>query len=151
MKLRVQQVGMIWLAIAIVCLTVSCNTSSPKVAQCTDLIKVVNQTVLDSKTITESGTNGDISRIEKMVGIFEKAATDLAQVKVTDDKLKAYQSQFLTMYRGVTEINKQIVTSIKDKKSTQVYQGLNKYRNIVSPEKDLATGLTQYCQPPKKK
>ena len=149
MKLRVPQMGIVWLAIAIVFLTVSCNSTSPRMSQCTNVIKVVNQTVIDTKTITESGTNGDISRIEKLVGIFDKSAKDLEQVKVSDEKLKTYQSQFLTMYRGVTEINKQIVTSIKEKKSTQVYQGLSKYRNIVSPERDLATGLTQYCQPPK--
>ena len=149
MKLRVRQIGIVWLAIGISILTVSCNTS-PKLSQCTNLIKIVNQTVLDSKAITESGTNGDISRIEKMVGIFEKAAVDLEQIEISDDKLKTYQSQFVKMYRGVTEINKQIVTSIKAKKSTQVYQELGTYRNIVSPEKDLATGLTQYCRPPKK-
>jgi hypothetical protein len=148
MKLRVQQVGIVWLAIGICVLIVSCN-ASPKLSQCANVIKVINQTVIDTKTITESGTNGDISRIEKLVGIFDKAATDLEQVKVSDDQLKTYQSQFLTMYRDVTEINKQIVTSIKEKKSTQVYQGLSKYRNIVSPERDLATGLNQYCRPPK--
>jgi hypothetical protein len=147
MKFRVQQMGIVWLVIGLCVVTVSCN-ASPKLSQCANVIKVINQTVIDTKTITESGTNGDISRIEKLVGIFDKAATDLEQVKVSDDKLKTYQSQFLTMYRGVTEINKQIVTSIKDKKSTQVYQGLNKYRNIVSPERDLATGLNQYCRPP---
>ena len=147
MKFRVQQMGIVWLAIGLCVVIVSCNASL-KLSQCANVIKVINQTVIDTKTITGSGTNGDISRIEKLVGIFDKAATDLEQVKVSDDKLKTYQSQFLTMYRGVTEINKQIVTSIKAKKSTQVYQGLNKYRNIVSPERDLATGLNQYCRPP---
>ncbi len=114
------------------------------------MIKVVNQTVIDTKTITESGTNGSVATIEKSVGIFDKAAKDLAAVNISDEKLKTYQSQFLTMYKAATEINKQIVESIKEKKSTKVHEELRKYQNISSPERDLATGLTQYCQAPEK-
>ncbi len=126
----------------------SCN--SPRVTQCADLIKVVNQTVLDTKTTTESGTKGDISTIEKLATLFDKAAKDLDAVKIGDDKLKTYQSQFLTMYRGATEINQQLIAGLKEKKSTKVHEELRKSRNIFSPERDLATGLTQYCQAPEK-
>jgi len=138
MKLRVQQVGIVGIAIAASFLTVSCT--SDKVSQCASIIKVVNQTVIDTKTTTESGTKGDVPTIEKLVGIFDKAAKDLSSVNVTDEKLKTYKSQFLTMYQGATDINKQLVISIKERKS----------RNIFSPERDLATGLTQYCKVPEK-
>lgn len=148
MKFRVQQVGIGCLAIATSLLTVGCTGA--KVSQCAKVIEVVNQTVIDTKNITESGTNGSIATIEKSVGIFDKAAKNLASVKVSDEKLKTYKSQFLSMYQAATEINKQIVASIKEKKSTKVHQGLSKYRNIFSPERDLATGLTQYCQAPEK-
>lgn len=148
MKLRVQQVGIVGIAIAASFLTVSCT--SDKVSQCASIIKVVNQTVIDTKTTTESGTKGDVPTIEKLVGIFDKAAKDLSSVNVTDEKLKTYKSQFLTMYQGATDINKQLVISIKERKSTQVHAGLRKSRNIFSPERDLATGLTQYCKVPEK-
>ena len=148
MKSRVQQVGVIAIAIATNFLTVSC--ASGKVSQCASMIKVVNQTVIDTKDTTAAGTKGDVSTIEKLVGIFDKAAKDLDSVNLSDEKLKTYKSQFLTMYQGATEINKQLVTNIKERKSTKVHESLRKSRNIFSPERDLATGLTQYCKEPEK-
>jgi hypothetical protein len=144
----VQQVGIVVMAIATSFLVVSCT--SDKVTQCASMIKVVNQTVIETKTTTESGTKGDVPTIEKLVGIFDKATKDLTSVNISDEKLKTYKSQFLTMYQGATEINKQLVASIKEKKSTKVHEGLRKSRNIFSPERDLATGLTQYCKEPEK-
>jgi hypothetical protein len=148
MKVRLRQAGMMGLAIVLSLSLASC--SSTKVSQCANMIKVVNQTVIDTKNITESGTNGSLSTFEKSIGVFSKAAQDLEAVKIGDEKLKTYQTQFLTMYRGATEINKQIVEGIKAKKSTKVHEELRKYQNISSPERDLATGLTQYCQAPEK-
>jgi bifunctional DNase/RNase len=148
MKFRVQQVGIVVMAIATSFLVVSCT--SDKVTQCASMIKVVNQTVIETKTTTESGTKGDVPTIEKLVEIFDKATKDLTSVNISDEKLKTYKSQFLTMYQGATEINKQLVASIKEKKSTKVHEGLRKSRNIFSPERDLATGLTQYCKEPEK-
>jgi hypothetical protein len=146
MKFRVRQIGIVSIAISMIFLTVSCT--SDKVSQCASMIKVVNQTVMDTKTTTESGTKGDVPTIEKLVEIFDKATKDLNSVNISDEKLKTYKSQFLTMYQGATEINKQLVASIKEKKSTKVHEGLRKSRNIFSPERDLATGLTQYCKAP---
>jgi hypothetical protein len=148
MKFRVQRVRIIGIAIATGLLTVSCT--SGKVSQCANMIKVVNQTVIDTKATTESGTKGDVPTIEKLVGTFDKAAKDLESVSLSDEKLKTYKSQFLSMYQGATEINKQLVASIKERKSTKVHEGLRKSRNIFSPERDLATGLTQYCKEPEK-
>jgi hypothetical protein len=54
------------------------------------------------------------------------------------------------MYQGIVEINKQLVISFKERKLTKVNQGLRKYQDIVSPERDLVTGLTQYCKDPGK-
>lgn len=124
--------------------------TSTKVSQCAAIVKVVNQTVLDTKSTTDSGTKGDVPTIEKLVSIFDKATKDLDSVNVSDEKLKTYKTQFLTMYQGATEINKQLVTSIKERKSTKVHEELRKSRNIFSPERDLATGLTQYCKEPEK-
>jgi hypothetical protein len=148
MKLSVQQLGILGMAIAVSLTTVNC--ASGKVSQCANMIKVVNQTVIETKATTESGTKGDVPTIEKLVGIFDKAAKDLESVSLTDEKLKTFKGQFVTMYQGATEINKQLVASIKERKSTKVHEGLRKSRNIFSPEQDLATGLTQYCKEPEK-
>ncbi|WP_373538619.1 hypothetical protein [Chamaesiphon sp.] len=144
MKFKLQRIGIVGIATAVSLLTASCT--SDKLSQCANIIKVVNQTVIDTKTTTESGTKGDLPTIEKLVSTFDKAAKDLSAVNVTDEKLKTYQSQFLTMYQGATDINQQLVASIKERKSTKVHEGLRKSRNIFSPERDLATGLTQYCK-----
>jgi hypothetical protein len=148
MKFRLRQVGGVGLAIAVGLTIGSCSSS--KVSQCANMIKVVNQTRIDTKNTTESGTNGSVATLEKTVDIFAKAAKDLEAVKIGDEKLKTYQNQFVTMFRGVTEVNKQIIEGIKAKKLTKVHEGIRKYENIVSSEGDLNTGLTQYCQAPDK-
>ena len=150
MKLvKVQRVAMIAVAIGTSFLATSC--SSGKVSQCASTIEVVNRTVLDTKAISDSGTKGDVQTIDKLVGIFDKASKDLDGVNVKDEKLKVYKGQFLTMYQGASDIAKQLVVSLKERKSTKVNEGLRKYANIVSPERDLATGLTQYCKIPEQK
>jgi hypothetical protein len=150
MKLvKVQRVAMLAIAIGTSFLATSCSSS--KVSQCASTIEVVNRTVIDTKAISDSGTKGDVQTIDKLVGIFDKASKDLDGVNVKDEKLKVYKGQFLTMYQGASDIAKQLVVSLKERKSTKVNEGLRKYANIVSPERDLATGLTQYCKIPEQK
>jgi hypothetical protein len=149
MKFRVQSsMRMLLVAIAVSFVTTGCVSN--KVSQCASTIEVVNRTVLDTKAATDSGTKGDVQTIEKLIAIFDKATKDLESVNVSDEKLKTYKSQFVTMYKGATEINKQLVVNIKDRKLTKVHEELRKSRNIFSPERDLATGLTQYCKAPEK-
>ena len=148
MKFRVQQWGIVGMAIITSFLAVSC--AGGKVSQCASMIKVVNQAVTDTKDITAAGTKGDIATIEKLVGIFDKAAKDLDSVSLSDEQLKTYKGQFLMMYQSATEINKQLVASIKERKATKVMEGLRKSRDTFSPESNLATGLTQYCKEPEK-
>ena len=114
------------------------------------MIEVVNRTVKQTESVTAAGTKGDLSTIEKLVTILDTATKDLNSVNVSDEKLKTYKDQFFGMYQGGTEITKQLVSSIKEKKSTKVHEGLRKSRSIFSPEQDLAAGLTQYCQEPEK-
>lgn len=148
MKVRVRQFAVVGIAIATSFLTVGCATG--KVSQCTKMIEVVNRTVKETETVTSAGTKGDLSTIEKLVTIFDTATKDLNSVNVSDEKLKDYKNKFFTMYQGGTEITKQLVSSIKEKKSTKVHEGLRKSRTIFSPEQDLAAGLTQYCKEPEK-
>jgi hypothetical protein len=149
MNFRVQQLTLGSLALAVSLLTASCT--STKVAQCAKTISVVNQTAIDTKTISNSGTKGDLQTIEQLVGIFDKAAKDLDGVTVSDEKLNVYKGQFLGMYKGSADVTKQLIGSIKDKKLTKVHEGLRKYAAVVSPERDLVAGINQYCQEPETK
>jgi hypothetical protein len=78
---KVQQVAILAMTIAASFLTVSCT--STKISQCANTIEVVNQTVVSTKAISNSGTKGDIQTIEKLVEIFDKAAKDLEAVSVS--------------------------------------------------------------------
>ena len=148
MKVRVRQFAVVGIAIGTSFFTVSCATG--KVSQCASMIEVVNRTVKETENVTAAGTKGDLSTIEKLVTILDTATKDLNSVNVSDEKLKTYKDRFFSMYQGGTEITKQLVSSIKEKKSTKVHEGLRKSRAIFSPEQDLAAGLTQYCKEPEK-
>jgi hypothetical protein len=149
MKFRLQQMGIVCITVAASYLSGGCSEN--KVSQCANVIKVVNQTVTETKTITAAGTQGDLPRIEKLVEIFDKAGKNLDGVGVSDEKLKTYKSQFVAMYQGATASNKRLVEAIKEKKSTKVYEELKKSNDIFSPERDLVSGVTQYCKEPDKK
>jgi hypothetical protein len=144
MKFGVQKFGIVLIAISMSFSIVGC--SGNKSSQCVNVIKVINQTVTDTKMITAGGTKGDIATIEKLVTAFGKAAKDMNSVNVGDAKLKTYQGQFVTMYQGATDINKRMLLAIKDKKSSSVYEELNKSRKIFSPERTIVKGISDYCQ-----
>ncbi len=146
MKFGVQQVGIVLMTISISFLTVGC--SGGKLSQCANVIKVVNQTVTDTKTITAGGTKGDVPTIEQLVTTFGRAAKDMESVNVDDEKLKVYKSQFVAMYRGATEINQRLLIAIKEKKSTILYEELRKSRKIFTPERNLVQGISEYCKNP---
>jgi hypothetical protein len=124
------------------------HTLASKSSECTNMIGIVNQTVASTRSATNSGTKGDIQTLQELVRIFASAAKDLKSVNVSDEKLKTYKSQYLSMYQGASEINKQLIISVKKRNSTKTSENLRKSRNIFSPENDLAAGLTQYCKQP---
>jgi hypothetical protein len=144
MKFGVQQVGIVLMTISISFLTAGC--SGGKLSQCAKTIEVINRTVTDTKSITAGGTKGDIPTIEQLVVTFGKAAKDMESVSVDDEKLKTYKSQFVTMYRGATEINQRLLIAIKEKKSTILYEELRKSRKIFTPERKLVEDISQYCK-----
>jgi hypothetical protein len=119
---------------------------SSKVSQCTNMIRVINQTVADTNAATSFGKNGDVETIKALVKIFGKAARDIDSLNVSDEKLKTYRNQFSSMYQGGSEISKQLISSIKKRNSTKTQENLRRSKNIFSPERDLTTGLNIYCR-----
>jgi hypothetical protein len=136
------------IAMAISTLTAGCNS---KQIQCKNVIKVVNDTVSQTESLTAKGTKGDTSSITQSAELWGKSAKEMTGINVEDEKLKTYKSQFTTMYQTSSEITKQIVASIQQKKSTQVYEGLRKFQSVISPEKDLVSSVNQYCKDPESK
>lgn len=134
---------LVGLAIGIGFLNAGCNG---KVNQCKNLIQVVNQTVVDTSKITEQGTNGDPTVMDKLSERYAKSAQEIEGVNISEERLKSYQSQFASMYKNASQLTKEIGESIKSKKLTQVLQGNIKLQKVISPEKDLANGITQFCQ-----
>jgi hypothetical protein len=117
-----------------------------KASECTNMIRVINQTVADTNAATNFGKNGDIQTIKALVKIFGKAARDIDSLNVSDEKLKTYRNQFSSMYQGGSEISKQLISSIKKINSIKTQENLRRSKNIFSPERDLTTGLNIYCR-----
>ena len=124
----------------------SYHALASKGSECTNMISIVNQTVANTNATTNFGTKGDIQTLQELVSIFTRAAKDLKLVNVSDEKLKTYKSQYLSMYQGASEINKQLIISVRKRNSTKTSENLKRSKNIFSPERDLAMGLTQYCK-----
>ncbi|WP_310484637.1 hypothetical protein [Chamaesiphon sp. VAR_48_metabat_403] len=116
-----------------------------KVSQCTRMIRVINQAVADTNTVTKSGTNGNIEILDKLVRVFDKAAKNLNLVKLGNRKLKIYRKQFLSMYQEGSRINKQLISSIKKQNSAKISENSQDLQNVFSPERKLTNELNLYC------
>ena len=123
-------------------LIVSCES---KDSQCKKIIQVANQAVNDAKTITNSGRTSDPNTMLKAADAMDKAAKDMEGIKVQDEKLKKYQTGFISMYRSTSTATREFVAAFQKKDKAGAQASLKNLQQATSPEKDLVNQINAYC------
>lgn len=131
------------LAATLSLLTVSCSES--KVSQCNKIIKVANQAVTEAKSITNGGQASDSKAMLKAADAMEKASKDMEVIKVNDQKLKDYQTRFVTMYRDTSKATRDFVAAFQKKDRSAAEAALTNLQKATTPEKQLVEGINVYC------
>ncbi|HEY9873362.1 MAG TPA: hypothetical protein V6D12_07985 [Candidatus Obscuribacterales bacterium] len=131
------------MTVAISFLTVSCGES--KVSQCQKIINVANQASTEAKVLTKGGQPIDPDAMVKAADTMDKAAQAMEAIKLSDNKLKEYQTGFSKMYRDTSTAMRGLVEPLKNKDRQKVFATLKNLRQAIVPEPQLVSGLNTYC------
>lgn len=131
------------LTAAISFLAVSCSES--KVAQCNKIIKVTNEVVSQTKSVTNGNQAIDLKATLKAADAMEKASQEMQAIKVSDKKLQDYQSRFTNMYRDTSKATRDFVAAFEKKDRSSAETALLKLQRATTPEKQLVDDINKYC------
>ena len=131
------------MTVAISFLTVSCGES--KVSQCQKIINVANQASTEAKVLTKGVPPIDPDAMVKAADTMDKAAQAMEAIKLSDNKLKEYQTGFSKMYRDTSTAMRGLVEPLKNKDRQKVFATLKNLRQAIVPEPQLVSGLNTYC------
>ena len=132
------------LTAALSLLTISCSES--KVSQCNKIIEVANKAVSEAKAITKDGQLSDPKTTLKAADAMEKASKDMEAIKVTDEKLRDYQSRFARVYRDTSQATRDFVAAFEKKDRRSLAIAVEKLQKAATPEKQLVEDINLYCE-----
>ena len=130
--------------ISITLLIVSCSDS--KVNQCQKITNVTNKAASEAKAFAGGGKAKNPDAMLKAADTMDKAAEEMAAIKVSDSKLKEYQTGFIKMYRDTSKSTRGFVVAFKKKERPAVESTLKNLKQAIAPEPSLLNGLTTYCK-----
>lgn len=137
------KIKIIIISITIILGLFSCSDS--KDTQCKKIVQVVNQVVNDTRTLTNEGKTQDRQAILKAADITEKAAKDMEQLNITDERLKGLQFGFSTMYRDMSKATRDMLNALNKKNFPAFDAGLKKWQKAYGAETQLVNGINNYC------
>lgn len=122
---------------------VSCAES--KVSQCNKIIQVANEAVSKAKTITNGGRASDPKAMLQAAEAMEKASGEMQAIQVNDEKLRDYQTRFVTMYRDTSKATRNFVAAYEKKDRPAAEAALANLQKATTPEKQLVDEINNYC------
>lgn len=130
-------------SVAIGLLVASCGPS--KVAQCNKLSEVVNKAATEAQQLGKSSSN-QLDDLSKAADSLDGFATELEAVKISDEKLKDFQAQFVKMYRDTGKASRALVEAAKKRDSNAGQKALQELRRATGQESDLVRDINNYCK-----
>lgn len=130
-------------SVAIGLLVASCGPS--KVAQCNKLSEVVNKAATEAQQLGKSSSN-QLDDLSKAADSLDGFATELEAVKISDEKLKDFQAQFVKMYRDTGKASRALVEAAKKRDSNAGQKALQELQRATGQESDLVRDINNYCK-----
>ena len=136
-------IKMLIITIPLMFITVSCGDS--KNAECPPFIKIVNQTVTDTKTINNQGKKTDSETLIKIADLLEKSSTEMSALKIKDTKLKELQTGFTNWYQDNSKATRQLVEARKKRNNEAFDAALKVLKEAQKTENELVKSINSYC------
>lgn len=138
------------------------SCSENKLSQCKELIDVANQVVTDVQTVaqnasttssasatstTDSANNGpdSVAVINKVAEAAEKARINMEALKLEDETLKNYQSQYAAMYTEINQTTRDMLAAAEAKNREAGKDAYDAFRAATSREETLVQEINEYC------
>jgi len=122
-------------AIALVISTVASGCGESRISQCNKLINIANK----SKSINVAK---DPAVLNQVSDSLDRIKTELQAVKLGDEKLKAFQARFISMY---DETSKAIREASKSKDRVTFEQASKNLQAVANKEAPLVNEVNKYC------
>ncbi|HEY9704820.1 MAG TPA: hypothetical protein V6C58_20435 [Allocoleopsis sp.] len=136
-------IKMFIISIPLMFLTVSCGDS--KNIECQLFIKIVNQTVQETKTINNQGKKTDSETLVKIAELLEKSSTEMSALKIKDTKLKELQTGFTNWYKDNSKATRKLVEARKKRNNDDFDDALKKLKAAKKSETELVNSINSYC------
>ncbi len=148
MLLAKKQASLLVISLLLGNLMAACAES--KVSQCNKMIAVVNKGVTELRGMAPKGKNTDpqaqLTALSEMATKMEGYATELQGLKLSDEKLKTFQTNFITLYRDTSKASRDMVSAVKSNDTKAINTSLQSLQKATAPESKLVNDTNQYCQ-----
>jgi hypothetical protein len=135
---------------ALICLgllVTSCTDN--KVSQCNKLIKVANGAVSSVESVTQNASpNNSPDNVEAMTKIAEaadKAKADMQGLQLSDEKLKDFQTRFVSMYTDTSKATRDLVKAAGSKDAASAQKAFDSLKSATDREAPLVSEVNKYC------
>ena len=124
-------------------LGVSCTDT--KVSQCNKLIKVANEAVSSVQSVTQNASPDNVEAMSKIAGAADKAKTDMEGLQLSDEKLKGFQTRFVSMYTDTSKATRDLVTAAGAKDAAAAQKAFDALKTATDKEAPLVSEVNTYC------
>ena len=131
---------------ALICLgflVTSCTDN--KVSQCNKLIKVANGAVSSVQSVTQNATPDNVEAMTKIADAADKAKSDMQGLQLGDEKLKDFQSRFITMYTDTSQATRDLVKAAGAKDAASAQKAFDSLKTATDREAPLVSEVNKYC------
>lgn len=124
-------------------LAVSCTDN--KVSQCNKLIKVANEAVSAVQTVTQNASPDNVDAMNNIAEAADKAKADMAGLQLGDEKLKALQTRFVSMYTDTSQATRELVAAAGSKDAAAAQKAFDALKTATDQEGPLVNEVNTYC------
>lgn len=116
-----------------------------KYDQCNAVITIANETVNQARDLTDRGQTSDRQAMLQAADAMEEAALEMEALSLNDPQLQDYQAGFVKMYRDTAQATRDFIKASENYDREAAKSAQKRLQQATAPEKELVTGINNYC------
>ncbi|QDZ41194.1 hypothetical protein FRE64_15325 [Euhalothece natronophila Z-M001] len=113
--------------------------------ECAKIITLANETVDETKTITDGQETTDPEAALLASDTMELAAKEMADLNISDPQLQTYQNQFIQMYEETAEATRSFVQAYNNQEMSELELAREEVKKATVIDQELVTKINDYC------
>jgi hypothetical protein len=130
-----------------ICLGLTVGCAESKISQCDRLIPAIKQTNVAAVSVAKTANHNPQAIVQQGLSVTDKAASQVGAIKLSDSKLKEYQTSLVGLYTTNSHHSRQVLTALATKDRIKGAQVLTEWKNFdfTTKERNLVNGINSYC------